>query len=160
MIPFPGARASSSENLTERSFPRRTTTLSAFTVQDGESPSKARVVAVKSPSQESGFSLSAWMFRSKATMISLRFFANLAFVAVGAGVVRVDSCTDSLGLLTWKWVGGFSELDSHHSLSYRSRRCDKDKSKLEDTSAHWVKGAAVYNTLKVGGNPHHLGVSH
>ena len=101
MIPFPGARASSSENLTERSFPRRTTTLSAFTVQLGESPSRARVVAVKSPSQESGFSLSAWMFRSKATIISLRFFANLAFVAVGAGVVRVDSCTDSLGLLTW-----------------------------------------------------------
>ena len=57
-------------------------------------------------------------------------------------------------------VGGFSELDSHYSLSYRSRRCDKDKSKLEDTSTHWVKSAAVDNTLKVGANPHHLGVSH
>ena len=32
--------------------------------------------------------------------MALRFFAKVALIGVGAGVVRVDSCTDSLGLLT------------------------------------------------------------
>ena len=32
--------------------------------------------------------------------MALRFFAKVALIGVGAGVVRVASCTDSLGLLT------------------------------------------------------------
>ena len=32
--------------------------------------------------------------------MALRLFAKVALIGVGAGVVRVDSCTDSLGLLT------------------------------------------------------------
>ena len=43
--------------------------------------------------------------------MALRFFAKVAFIGVGAGVVMVDSCTDSLGLLTCARENGKLRVD-------------------------------------------------
>ena len=89
--------------------------------------------------------------------MALRLFAKEALTGVGAGVVRVDSCTDSRGLLTYSGgKGQFFLPETDTSYYYRSGRGNKNKAKLKDASTHRVKSATVNDALQVAANPNHL----